>query len=374
MVCSCTGAAAPQYVGVQGAFQARIRLQNAMGGINGRRVVGIVEDDATNPAQTPIAVQDAISKGAVGIVAVDALFFEGAKYATQDHIPVTGSSSDGPEWGEQPYTNMFASDVGSVDPRYPANTLLGKFLVSHGGTTVASYGVGIAPLSVRAATSVIQSVVHAGGKKGVLDTSVPFGSENFTAAALTAKSHHVTGLTTAMADNSNFALVTAMKQAGVNLKAVVLPTGYEPDAITSPVWTDLQGDYFFSEFRPFSVPNAGTLQMQAALKKYAGFTSTDFPNFIQYEAWLGADLMIKGIQLAGKNPTSTNVITKLRGVKSYNGNGILPTSINYSTVFGHSANPQCGWFLQAKPKGFVPLQNSLQCGTLIPGSGQSAAS
>jgi hypothetical protein len=65
------------------------------------------------------AVQSAISKGALGIVSVSPLFCLAAKYPNQKGIPVTGGFFDGPEWGTVPYTNMFASDVGSVDPKYP---------------------------------------------------------------------------------------------------------------------------------------------------------------------------------------------------------------------------------------------------------------
>ncbi len=198
-----------------------------------------------------------------------------------------------------------------------------------GATSSASYGYGISPSSTRSAIGTVQSVIHAGGKQGVLDTSVPFGGSDFTTAALVAKSKGVNGIYAAMDDNSNFALATSMKQAGVKLKAVVFPTGYEPAAITSPAWTDLQGDYFSSLFRPFQLPNAGTAQMQAALQKYDGFTKSQFPTFEQYEAWVGADLMIKGMQLSGKNPTSSGVITALRHVKSYNANGLLATPINY---------------------------------------------
>jgi hypothetical protein len=61
-----------------------------------------------------------------------------------------------------------------------------------------------------------------------------------------------------MDDNSNFALVTAPEQAGVTLKAVRLPTGYEPSAIHSGVWKYLQWVHFDSEFRPFALPDAGT--------------------------------------------------------------------------------------------------------------------
>ena len=90
-----------------------------------------------------------MSHGVIGIVADTALFFSGAKYAQQAGIPVTGSFQDGPEWGEQPYTNMFASDNGSVDPKYPVNTGIGKFLLSKGGNVVGAYGYSISPSSTR---------------------------------------------------------------------------------------------------------------------------------------------------------------------------------------------------------------------------------
>ena len=139
-----------------------------------------------------------------------------------------------------------------------------------------------------------------------------------------------------MDSNSNYALAEALKQAGVNLKAAVYATGYEPDVINSPAWSALQGGYFLSLFRPWLIPNAGTQQMQAAMEKYADFKKTDFPSFSQYEAWAGADLMIKGLERAGPNPTHASVIHALRSIKSYNANGLLPQSFNYSTNFGHN--------------------------------------
>jgi branched-chain amino acid transport system substrate-binding protein len=373
-VCSCTGPAGPEYLGAVGAFQARLDLQNAMGGIDGHKLKSIVVDDQTNPSLDPTAVQQVVSKHVIGVVAVSALFFAGAKYANQAGLPVTGASSDGPEWGEQPYTNMFASDTGSIDPKYPVNTTVGKFMVSRGGSVVGTYGYGISPSSTRSAIGTAQSVIHAGGKQGVLDDSVPFGSVAFTSAALAAKSAHINAVYAGMDDNSNFALATALKQAGVPLKAVVFPTGYETSAIKSSSWADLQGDYFDSEFRPFSLPNAGTKQMQAALEKYDHFTKSDFPAFAQYESWMGADLMITGLEKAGANATSAGVIKALRSVKAYTGDGLLPKPINYSTIFGHDQPHLCGWFVQAKTKGFVPVSSQPICGADIPGTTTAAAS
>ena len=74
--------------------------------------------------------------------------------------------------------------------------------------------------------------------------------------------------------------------------------------------------------------------MQKALEKYAHFSSTDFPSFSQYESWLGADLMIKGLQLAGPTASHAAVIKALRGISNYNGNGLLPETLNYTNNFG----------------------------------------
>jgi len=372
-ISSLTGPGASEDGSSPAGFDARIALQNAEGGVHGHKLVPIVLDDQTNPSDIDTVVQLAISKGAFGIVSQSPLFFLAARYPQQAGMPVTGSYDDGPEWGTQPYTNMFASDEGSVDPKYPVNTELGDMLKKLGGTVLGAYGYGISPSSSRAASATALSFEHAGGKVGVLNTTVPFGAVNFTTDALIAKQHGVNALSPAMDNNSNYALATALEQAGVKLKVALFATGYEPDVIKSPAWATLQGDYFLSLFRPWDLPNAGTRQMQAAMEKYAHFTKSQFPTFSQYEAWAGADLMIKGLEMAGKNPTRAAVIKDLRGLKSYNVNGLLPNPINYSTIFGHDLPKQCTWIMKAVKNGFVPWSTQPFCGTDLPGTSTASS-
>ncbi len=368
LVTSTTGLAAPLFQEAPQGFLARIALQNAEGGVNGHKLVPLVVNDQTSPTLDATGVQLAISRGAIGIVNDSSLFYGGYKFAQQAGVPVTGSSLDGPEWGEQPNTNMFASDTGSIDPKYPANTAIGAFLKAHGGTIVGTYGIGISPSSIQSAIGTGISFTHAGGKVGVLDTSVPYGSVDFTSAALTAKSKNVNAVYAGMGNNQNFALATAFEQAGVKLKAVVFPTGYEAAVIHTPAWKSLQGMYFSASFRPTVLPNAGTRQLVSALQKYQHRAPANFPTYVVDESWLGADLMIKGLQKAGGTATRASVIKALRGITSYNGNGLLPQSINYSTIFGHNLPKQCGWYLQAKKNGFVTVSNQPVCGTYIPGT------
>jgi ABC-type branched-subunit amino acid transport system substrate-binding protein len=372
-VTDLTGAGGSQNSTSPAGFNARIAMQNAEGGVNGHKLDGLVIDDQTSPSQIATAVQEADSK-AFGIVSQSPLMFLAAKYPNQAGVPVTGTYDDGPEWGTQPYTNMFASDEGSVNPKYPVNTQIGNFLKAHGGTVLASYGYGVSPSSSRAAIATADSFKHAGGKVGVLDTTVPFGSVAFTPEALVAKQKGVNAMVPAMDANSNYALAEALKQSGVKLKATLFATGYQPDVINSPAWQTLQGDYFLSLFRPWSLPNAGTQQMQAAMEKYAHFTKSQFPNLGQYEAWAGADLMIKGLQMAGPNPTRAAVIKDLRGLKSYNVNGLLPQSINYSTIFGKDLPKQCTWVMQAGKTGFTAVSSQPICGTDLPGTSTASSS
>lgn len=372
-VTDLTGPGASQNAGSQAAFEARLDLANASGGVHGHKLVPLVLDDQTSPSSIANAVNEADAK-AFAIVSNSPLFFLAAKGPQQQGVPVTGSFDDGPEWGTQPYTNMFASDDGSVDPKYPVSTLFGNFLKSKGGTVVGTFGYGISPTSSRAAISAADSFKHAGGKVGLLDTSIPFGTVDFGSIALNAKQHGVNTIAPAMDSNSNYALQTALVQAGDKPKVALFASGYSPDVVHSPAWSDLQGTYWMSLYRPWSLPNTGTQQMQAAMEKYAGFSKNQFPTPGQYEAWAGADLMVTGLERAGANPSHAAVIKDLRSLKSYNANGLLPNPINYSTIFGHDLPKQCVWVLQAEKAGFVPTSPQPVCGTDLPGTSTASGS
>ena len=165
-ISSLTGPRAAEDASSPAGFTASIAMQNAEGGVNGHKIVPLVIDDQTSSSIIDTAVQSAISKGAFGIVSQSPLFFIASKYPQQAGVPVTGSYSDGPEWGEQPYTNMFASDNGSVNPKYPVNTLIGSFIKQHGGTILGSYGYGISPSSARSAISTARSFQRSGARLG----------------------------------------------------------------------------------------------------------------------------------------------------------------------------------------------------------------
>ena len=369
LVASLTGADGALNADSPKGFTARVDAQNAAGGINGHKIDPIIIDDQTSPSQVVVAVQQAISDGVVGIVSNTPLMFAAFKYAQQAGIPVTGGSFDGSEWGTQPNTNMFPADAINTDPKVPWSKSTGAFLSSHGGTIVGTYGYGISPSSTHSTYGVASSAQAAGLKVGVMDVSVQFGSESFGTQALAAKSPGVNALTAQMDVNSNMALLQALNQNGVYPKVVSFATGYGSGLVNSNVWATAQGVYFATSFRPWNIPlNSGTKTMQASFRKYAGFSSTDFPDFGQNETYTGADLMITGLEKAGANPTPASTIKALRSITAYNADGILPVSLDYSTNFGYNTKQACSWYEQAQKTAFKPISSTPQCYPFIPGS------
>ena len=84
--------------------------------------------------------------------------------------------------------------------------------------------------------------------------------------------------------------------------------------------------------------------------------------------------MIKGLEMGGSTPSRAAVIKDLRGLKSYDVNGLLPANINYSTVFGHDLAKQCTWIMQAQKTGFKAVSAQPYCGTDIPGTSTASTS
>jgi hypothetical protein len=239
---------------------------------------------------------------------------------------------------------------------------------------LGTYGYSISPSSTHGAIESADSFTHAGGKAPIVDTSLPYGSVDFTSLALVARQDHVDAIFPAMQDSSNFALAQTLEQSGVKLKAAVYLSGLGPAVVHSPAWGALQGGYFGSLYRPFQLPNAGTRQMQGALEHYAHWPASAFPTLYQYESWAGADLMIKGLAAAGPHPSHAAVISALRGITAYDANGLLPHPLDFATTFGHDPPRQCIWILQAQKNGFVPTQAQPFCGTDIAGTAVATSS
>ena len=368
-ITSETGVASSNFSDGPGGAQARIDLQNAHGGVNGHPLKLVVEDDQSGVSSNQTAAEDLVSnKKAMVVIQYSALGFGSARYLQQQGIPVVGSAFDGPEWGQQPYSNMFSWAAVSTpfNGVYYTSDGLGKFLHAIGVTKYAGLGYGISPSSKDSIYAAMTSAAKYGIKQCYLNQSVPFGGSDFTADVLQIKSAGCNGVTGSFVDNSDLALSGAVKQGGIAAKQVYF-TGYDENILsTAATRAAFEGSYAQSAVN-FSPPGPAAKAMQATLKKYDPSYGGGIPDFGLFGSYISADLAIKGLQLAGKNPTSASFISHLRKLGSYNAGGILPSSVSFQH-FGTVAmipKTSCAYFEQLRGDHFVPYSGKAVCGKRI---------
>lgn len=363
-----TGPGAPVEVNTVAAVTARIDLQNAHGGVNGHQIKLIVRDDQTSPTENATATQSLLAQGVLAIINDSPVTFGSTTITQKEGVPVVGSATDGYEWGEQPNTNMFSLSYSLWDPKEPVYAL--SPAIWKGVSPVASFGYSISPSSSESAKAFTYAARKFGLKVGYLDTGLPYGTVNATSIALELKSNHVEGMYLPLDDNTNFAILTSAKQAGAPLRVTVSATGYGQALLDdSAAVPAAQGVYFPTVGEPVELHTAATKLLQSALAKYGHLTGV--PDFSAYEGWASADLMIKGLQLAGKTATRASIIKNLRKVTSYNAGGLLPTPINF-TQFGKDPKKLCSYYTILRGKQFVVANAGKPvCSSLLPDSDQA---
>jgi branched-chain amino acid transport system substrate-binding protein len=364
LIAPLTGAEAPDGVGMAPSAQARIDVVNAAGGVDGRQLKLVVEDDKSSAAGNLAAAQALVQEK--GVLAVDdnsGFAFGAAKYLQGQGIPVVGGGYDAPEWGMQPYTNMFSTSTALWVASPPPATQPATLMKQLGVTTVASLGFGISPSSKQAAETFATAAEKVGLKVGYVNSSLPFGTVDTTAVALAMKQNHVDGIAFFTDSATAFAVITSAKQAGIPIKASVVANGYGQILLNQTTAVQAaQGTVFNPIYAPVELHSQATEAMQAAFKQYANHTGV--PDFGWYQGWTSLDLMIKGLQVAGQNPTRQSFISNLRQVTNYNAGGLIASPINY-TQFGKLPPETCAWYVELQGDKFVlvPSNGAPTCST-----------
>jgi ABC-type branched-subunit amino acid transport system substrate-binding protein len=190
------------------------------------------------------------------------------------------------------------------------------------------------------------------------------------------KSGGVDGVTASVDPNTAFALVTALRQAGANLKVAMFATGYGGDLLQAGpgALQAAQNVYFLTSFEPIEMNTAATQQAQAAFKTI-GIT-TD-PTYAEYAGYTSIALLVLGLDAAGPNPSHAALISALSGIKDFNAAGLFGS---HKLDLGNRANvgvgvDNCFWVTKLVGSTFQLVQGADPiCGTIIPGKTVSGSS
>jgi branched-chain amino acid transport system substrate-binding protein len=367
LITSQTGLLASSFADAAGGAIARIRLQNAEGGVDGRKIKLVVKDDESSPQQNELAAEEIDSSQVFGVVEDTGVDLFTDKVLNAADVPETS-------WVPSPiYRNDFSFEPeGSFNatnsPAYDW-TYWGKFMKSIGVTKLAGITYSLA---TQAVTYVIAAAKLSGISNCYNDTSVALGAVDFTAAVLTMKRQGCNGLYSPMVESSNVGLATGLRQGGVSLKAIY-GTGYDQVILSDVAGRKAINGAYFDSYINMTTSTPALNTMLGAIKKYDPNYKGGLPDYGTWTTYASMDLMIKGLELAGKNPTRSSFVTNLRKVGSYNANGLFPAPVSFRT-FGTPAmvpKSSCMYFIQLKGSKFVSSNGGRAwCGTrfAVPGT------
>lgn len=374
-----TGAYATALAGSLKGAQARIDLQNAEGGVNGHKLDLISVDDASSPTEIVTAVQNAVQNQGINILATTSyLTSVVAPYLHSQGMPVVGANYDGPEWGQQPNTNMFGN-WGPMNPNDPTYTTYGKYFKMLGAKKLACVANNI-PNGIADCNSTLNGSVYLGGMKKVYeDTTASLSQTTFTSIALGLKNSGATGVALQYGPQQNAALLLAMAKDSFKPKVLLMTASYGQTILSDPSLLQAvheTGAIIGSYFTPVQLNTTGTKAFQAALKKYDGITGT--PSFQNYEGYTAATLAITALKAGGSHATKSAIIRGMQQISGVTLSGLSPSPLSWPlSKFGTGpvtigANG-CNYALRVVGSKFVPLTKTPVCGTQVPGTGKSTS-
>jgi len=347
-----TGPAGPNYVGSSEAAQLRIDQENAKGGVFGRKLTLKVYNDETNASTQISVVQKAmLSDNIFGLTAQTSTT---SMYPTlkENNIPVTGFSN--PAFGTD--RNAFGDSGATLSsvPNYASTAVLEK-LSKMGVTKIANINhisTG-ASASGNATSNLIKLVGSSIGLSEVLRIAdEPQGTHDATSTALRIKNSGADGAILVGYIDGGISIMQALKQQGVTLKGVSM-VGLSDPAVLKTSGGALEG---------VLGTNYGTVPVGVnvpAVKTFAnGMRAAGLNPYISAapQGYLGADLLIKGLKVAGQCPTRESFITNLRNVTNYDGKGLLAEKISFKGpgLVPNGNPPSCTWYMIVKGTELVP--------------------
>ncbi|MGZ4680042.1 MAG: ABC transporter substrate-binding protein, partial [Ilumatobacteraceae bacterium] len=320
-----------------------------------RKIELVNVDDAGDPARNVTAAQQLVEEDKVfGIITETAAGDASGQYLHDQAVPVVGWQLGLPVYGTYPnYFGMQNANTKNIKTEFTSRNA--DVIKALGGTKLAIVGS-------NAANSVVftEQVKSAANKTKGLKTvyinhDVPVGTTEFGGIADQIKQSGADSMYTAFDNTSNTGLMAALKQAGVKLKPIIFPGGYDPRVLGLPTYDDV---YFGIEFKPFELP-----QSWKGLDDFKKWMASESPDTtlgqIAAVGWISANTFIEGLKAAGVScPTRKAFINNLRLEKGYTGNGFFDdpqTTVDFAKVYGKPF--QCVYYVHVENKQFVPQFN-----------------
>ena len=349
------------------AFQARVDRQNAQGGVNGRKITVVSRDDQSSGQDITVTHDLVENQHVFAVVNQSPFAFLSYRYLLSAGVPMIGNGLDGTYYQDKGNEAILSSSgngnpFGDLTYDGPA-----RIMQMAGAKNIGVLAYGAASSSVASAKALMNfAVPELNLKPAYTNTSIDFGAQDVGAPVLGLKNAGADGVYLPMAAATNVAVAQGLQQNGVNMKAVLMGTGYGQDFLDSPAAKALPTSTFFlNGNKPVELKDKATKKFQADLKKYAKFTGV--PDFGMYTGYILADYMITAMQKAGKTLTRQGLIDGGHSIGKYDQAGLACQPVDVSLGNrGRVPSTSCGYALQLVngkfqlyPKSGKPIQQKL---------------
>jgi branched-chain amino acid transport system substrate-binding protein len=334
--------------------KAAVYMANKAGGVNGRKIKLVIKDDAGDPTRSKAAFQDLADSDVFGIIAGTFWIDAAAQDLADKGIPVTG-------WGFTPsykkFPNMFGEGPAvAADESIGADTVA-QFAKSKGATKMANLALSdpFGPPAARVQAKIFEKL---GGQEVLSVLDLPLENADFTAIIQKIKDTGADYIQAGLNQQTLVQFGKALAQAGIHPKVAMLGQGYQEDVLKA-LGSAAEGLSFALEFAPFELNLPAHKQYLDGLAKVAPGEPRGIQSMV---GWLGAQAFLKGLEVAGKDPTRESFITNLRNVHNYDAGG-LEAPFDYSTV--QKSTQQCFYFVTVHNGKFVPDGKTAKCGKIV---------
>ena len=353
-----TGALSAGSTNSQDGAEAFIKAINEQGGYKGHPLQLVNEDDMSGPAGAEAAINLLVSKSVFAIISNSDFFFTDDRPVEQAGIPVFGGVTDGPEYGEQPFTNMFdiRGDVNSNHEGLQVQSV--PLFKSLDAKDVAGLALSISPSSIKTVEDFKTALQDQGLQMSYENLTVPYGPFDPTADVLQMKNAAgVDGMVCSCGTSTFLEFLSTMRAEGLtNIKSL---SWDPPDTSIFDNSTDtaaVQGSYFLTPQPPLTNPQSMLFEERLHAVE-PSYKVGPPPSYTTFEAYLAMTYIYEGLQLTGSaNPTQAEFIKHMLTVKNWTDNGLLPGPIGLDH-FGTSDSKYCSWFTKVEGTKFVYVNN-----------------
>lgn len=351
-----SGGASSTWKDYDNAVNLRVAQENAKGGVFGRKIITSTYDD-----QGSGAIQSQVASKALdqdGNFAFLASSTADTMYATlkERNVPVFGL----------PYLPAYGSDRNAFSPgAFSAaytNTAWGTLFKNAGVTKLAVVHHN-SPGAANNGNGLDASLPSLGITDVLRIRDLPVGSFDATSTALRIKSSGADGLHIGNPLDGVVSIVQALDQQGVKPKLIVSASPFLDPALVARLGSTIEGvrsnTYAMTAPAGVKIPAVRTFVNGMKAKGANPYNPMAAGGFVD------ADMLIKGLKLAGPCPTRELVISKMRNVSNYDAAGMIGERVSFKPGLTPNGNPgKCLWFVTATNGQPVPDPKPT-CGQLM---------